>query len=205
MAYTGINANGALNPVCGNIGVFPGNLGTITGLLGQSAGCTGVTFTGPAAGPASIAQSDLANAYATAAGRTPNHVYPAGDVDLANMTLASGLYQASSSLQISAGTLTLSGAAGSVFIFQIGSTLTTASSTHVVLTGGVTADNVYWQVGSSATLGSSSTFSGIIMANDDITVGADSTVSGQTLALGIGGASGVGLMVFDGNDTVTVP
>jgi len=150
-----------------------------------------------------MAQYDLATAYADAAGRTPNTIYPAGDVNLANTTLTPGIYQATSSLQIGAGTLTLSGGSGSVFIFQIGSTLTTASSTVVALTGGVSAANVYWQVGSSATLGSSSAFSGIIMANDDITIASGATLAGQALALGVGGATGAGTIILGGGDTIT--
>jgi hypothetical protein len=205
LAYSGINGNGAQNSVCGDIGVFPGNLATITGLVDQSLGCIGTTYTGPNAGPASIAQSDLATAYADAAGQTPTTIYPAGDVDLANKTLTPGVYKATSSLQISAGTLTLSGGSGSVFIFQIGSTLTAASSTQVLLVGGVSAANVYWQVGSSATLGSSSAFSGIIMANDDITIAGSATLAGQALALGVGGATGVGTIILGGGDTITTP
>jgi hypothetical protein len=87
--------------------------------------------------------------------------------------------------------------ANAVFIFQIGSTLTTASSSQVVLLNGAQAQNVFWQVGSSATLGTSSTFEGAIMAYASITVESDATLQGQALA-------STAAVTLNGN-TVTVP
>jgi type VI secretion system secreted protein VgrG len=69
-----------------------------------------------------------------------------------------------------------------VYIFQIPSTLTTASGSQVILSGGATADNVFWQVGSSATLGTGSLFSGTILAQASVTVTTGAVLSGRALA-----------------------
>jgi hypothetical protein len=81
-------------------------------------------------------------------------------------------YKASSTLALSVGNVTLDaqGNANAVFIFQVGSTLTTSASTQVVLAGGAQAKNIFWQVGSSATLGTSSVFKGNILALASITM-----------------------------------
>lgn len=94
-------------------------------------------------------------------------------------TYTPGTYTASSSASLT-GTITLNGAGN--YYFQIGSTLTTAASATILLTGGATASNVFWQVGSSATLGATNTFNGNIIAEDSITVGGG-TVNGSLIAL----------------------
>ena len=85
-----------------------------------------------------------------------------GAFGLGGLTLPPGLYKSTSSLAISSGDLTLDaqGDANAVFIFQMASTLTTTSGRAVVLIGGAQASNVFWQVGSSATLGTTSVFKG---------------------------------------------
>jgi hypothetical protein len=131
---------------------------------------------------AAQAQLDLTAAYNFAAGV----VLPAPQVlpgNLSGLTLAEGVYKTSSSTGLLApGALTLIGNANSVFIFQIGSTLTTGTSTMVVLGPGVLAKNVFWQVGSSATLGTSSSFAGTIMAQASITLGTNASLQGRALA-----------------------
>jgi len=130
---------------------------------------------------AAQAQVDLTAAYNFAAGIT----MPAPAVlpgDLMGLTLTEGTYKTSSSTMISAGTLTLTGNANSVFVFQIGSTLTTLPGTQVVLSGGVLAKNVFWQVGSSATLGVGSSFSGTILALQSITLDTGASLQGRALA-----------------------
>src|SRR5207247_7550164 len=89
-----------------------------------------------------------------------------------------------SSLEISSGDLTLDaqGDANAVFIFQIASTLTTTTGRQVILSGGARAANVFWQVGSSATLGTGSVFKGNILALASITVTTGATVEGRLLA-----------------------
>jgi hypothetical protein len=127
------------------------------------------------------AQSDLTTAYNNAAGQGPTTPIVA---DLGGQTLAAGVYNSASSIGLT-GTLTLNGGGNpaSVFVFQAhSSTLTTASSSQVVLINGAQACNVFWQVGSSATLGTDSNFVGTILASQSITVTTNVTIAGRVLA-----------------------
>lgn len=100
--------------------------------------------------------------------------------DLGGKTLTAGVYTFSSSAQLT-GTLTLSGKG--IFIFQMGSTLTTASNSKVLVTNGAQACGVYWKVGSSATLGSGTQFKGTIVALTSITMVTGATIlPGRALA-----------------------
>ena len=103
--------------------------------------------------------------------------------DLGGMTLTPGVYCFSSPAQLT-GTLTLNalGIASSVFVFKIGSTLTTASASSVLMINGGSPCNVFWQVGSSATLGSTTAFQGSIIALTSITLNTGARVSGRALA-----------------------
>jgi hypothetical protein len=127
------------------------------------------------------AQSDLTTAYNDAAGRTTGAITIAGD--LGGLTLAPGLYKSTSTLAIT-GTLTLDalGDSGAAFIFQVASGLTTATGSQIILSGGAQAQNIYWQVGSSAVLGTNSVFKGIIMADQSITIASGATLEGRALA-----------------------
>lgn len=163
---------------------------TVNGHLGVSAGTAvtgfppglvnGVIFAGDST--AAQAQLDLTTAYNDAAGRTVGAVTVAGN--LGGRTLTPGLYKSTSSLEISSGDLTLDaqGDANAVFIFQMASTLTTTSGRLVILSGGAKASNVYWQVGTSATLGTTSVFKGTIMADQSITLTTGATLDGRALA-----------------------
>jgi hypothetical protein len=170
-------ANTGPTSVDGDIGVWAG-----TAVTGFPPGTlTGTIYTGPGAGPAQTAQSDLTIAYNEAAGKPPGTSVSG---NIGGLTLAPGVYTATSSLAISSGDLTLTGLGDSnaVFIFQIASTLTVTSGRLVILTGGAQAANVFWQVGSSATLGTGSDFSGIIMALASITLETGATLHGRALA-----------------------
>jgi hypothetical protein len=103
--------------------------------------------------------------------------------DLGGQTLAPGLYKSASTLAIT-GDLTLdaNGDPNAVYIFQIGSALNVATHGRVVLIGGAKAANIFWQVGSSATLGTYSAFKGTMMAYASITIGTGTTLDGRALA-----------------------
>jgi uncharacterized protein (TIGR03437 family) len=137
---------------------------------------------------AAQAIADLTTAFGDAAGRTVGPITAAGN--LGGQTLAPGLYKSTSSLAISSGNLTLDaqGNANAVFIFQMASTLTTTTGLQVILTGGAQAANIFWQVGSSATLGTNSIFQGTIMADQSITLTTGATLNGRALAR-IGGVT----------------
>jgi hypothetical protein len=103
---------------------------------------------------------------------------------LSGLTFAPGVYTNSSTVLLSAGNVTLDGQgdANAIFIFQIGSTLTTLGSTQVILAGNAQAQNVFWQVGSSATLGTNSIFQGTILSLQSITLDTGATLIGRALA-----------------------
>ena len=166
--------NTGATTVNGDLGVSPG-----TGLTGAPT-VNGATHLGDSV--AAQAQLDLTTAYNDAAGRTAGAVLVAGN--LGGQTLTPGLYASTSSLEISSGDLTLDalGDANAVWIFQMASTLTTTSGRQVILAGGAKASNVFWQVGSSATLGTTSVFKGTIMALASITVTTGATLEGRALA-----------------------
>jgi hypothetical protein len=130
----------------------------------------------------------LTTAYNDAAGRTLAPVTVAGNIG--GLTLPPGLYKSTSSLAISSGDLTLDaqGDANAVFIFQIASTLITTSGREVILSGGAQSKNVFWQVGTSATLGTTSVFSGTIMADQSIALKNRAMLKGRALAR-IGGVT----------------
>jgi hypothetical protein len=127
------------------------------------------------------AQSDLTTAYNDAAGRTPVTTIA---TELGGQTLTPGVYNSASGTFQITGTLTLDAQANpnGVFIYQMASTLITASSSNVSLLGSAQACNVFWQVGSSATLGTTSTFRGNILALTSIQVQTGVTVDGRVLA-----------------------
>lgn len=135
------------------------------------------------AGLLTTAQNNLTTAYNDAAARVVTSTI---GTELGGATLLDGVYNsASTTFEIAAGkTLTLDGGgnADSVFIFKMETTLTTFGSSKVVLTNGAQACNVFWQVGSSATLGSGTSFIGNIMADQSITDNGGSTVNGRFLA-----------------------
>jgi hypothetical protein len=129
------------------------------------------------------AQADTTTAYNTAAGEAPDVVLPSAD--LTGLTLHPGVYQNASAVRLDTnGTLTLNGQGNpaSVFIFQVGSTLTTGTNSKISYINGAQPCNVFWQVGSSATLGTSSLFVGTILADQSISVSDTVTVHGRLLA-----------------------
>jgi uncharacterized protein (TIGR03437 family) len=175
---TTVTVTGA-GTITGNVGIFPGTA--------YVAGTPPVTVKGTiyAGGPvASQAQADLASAFNDAAGRSVAPITISGNIG--GLTLAPGLYKSTSSLAISSGDLTLDagGDANAVWIFQIASTLTTTSGLGVILAGGANPANIFWQVGTSATIGTTSVFQGNILAAVSISMLTGSTITGRALAMG---------------------
>jgi hypothetical protein len=158
----------------GDVGLSPGS--ALSGFPpGVALGTTHVNDAN-----ASQAQTDLVTGYNDAAGRTSTATVSG---DLGGQTLVGGVYSSASTMALT-GTLTLDaqGNRDTVFIFQVGSALTTASSSSVSLLNGAQACNVFWQVGSSATLGTTSAFVGSIIALTSVTVTTGATVEGRALA-----------------------
>jgi hypothetical protein len=170
--------------ITGDLGVSPGT--SCTGFPAPCTGGPGVvngtiyvgagSLAGPAQSDAAIAYGDLVaeacgtNLTGEILGTTPGAV-----------TLSPGVYCFPSTSAQLTGTLTLSGSG--IYVFQMGSTLTTASNSSVVLTNGATAGDVFWQVGSSATLGTGTAFVGSILAYTSDTVTTGASVTGRVFAL----------------------
>jgi hypothetical protein len=180
--------------ITGDLGVSPGT--SITGFPPGS--FTGTEHDNDAV--AATAQGDAATAYTVAAGLSPTMALTG--TNLGGLTLTPGVYFFSSSAQLT-GTLTLNaeGNPNAVFIFQIGSTLTTASDADVDLINGASGAGVFWQVGSSATLGTDTDLVGTIDAYASVTLTTGANIAcGRAIALngavtmddntvGIGGCS----------------
>jgi hypothetical protein len=157
----------------GDLGLYPGS--SVTGAP-HVLGATHVND------PVAIgAKNALTTAYNDAAGRPSNG---SAGTDLSGQVFTAGVRNASSGLLLSAGSVTLDaqGDPNAVFIFQIGSTLITGSNTTVSLVNGAQACNVFWQVGSSATLGTGTHFVGTVMAAETITANTAATIHGRLLA-----------------------
>jgi hypothetical protein len=179
--------------VTGDIGIWPA-----ASIVGFPPGTlTGVKHAGDAV--AQTAQGDLTTAYNAAAGAAGGAVLPA---DIGGLTLPAGVYRTTSaqpSLGIT-GNLTLDGGGNpnAAWIFQIQSTVTTAAgNSHIILINSASSHNVFWQVGSSATLGTNTVFQGTIMALASITGTTGATLNGRALAR-------TGAINFDSNP-VNVP
>jgi len=188
-----------------------GNLGVSPGCALSGAGTMTVSGTTNLCNAAALkAQSDLTAAYIAALG-----LKSTGDLtgtDLGGLTLKTGVYSFSSSADLATGmTLTLEGKPGAMFVFQIGTALTTGSGSSVVFINSLTGKpmndpNIFWVVGSSATLGTSTKFEGNILALSSITLDTSASITcGSALARN-------GAMTLQGNSisgcgsgTTTVP
>jgi hypothetical protein len=189
------------------------NTATPTMITGDVGEWSGTSFTGFPPGmvngtihindtTAQAGEAALAIAYQDAAGRLGAFTPAVGNVG--GLVFTPGLYRSGSSTAISGGgdlTLDAQGDPNAVFIFQIASTLTTSSGFGVTLVGGAKASQIFWQVGTSATIGVGSHFAGNILANTSITLVSGAVLDGRALA---GAVSGAGAITMDDN-TVVLP
>lgn len=193
LAGAGITFTGAINStlITGDIGSYATT--TITGL--ENTTLNGINHAGDAV--TQLGKTALGAAYTDAFERMPTVTFTP-IYDLNGLTLTGGVYNAPSSLFLT-GILTLDagGDPDSVWIFQAGSTLITGTGSNMILTGGANSANIFWQVGSSATLGTGSIFEGTILASQSITLDTGAVLNGRALAQ-------AGAVTMDYN-TVTIP
>jgi hypothetical protein len=167
--------------ITGDVGTFPTTSETGFGPC-PGADCVKLNGTNHAGDAVTQgAKTDLTTAYNDAAGRTPVTTIA---TELGGQTLTPGVYNSEAGTFGITGTLTLDaqGDPNGVFIFQMAATLVSASNSNVRLIGAAQPCNVFWQVGSSATLGTNSTFTGNILALTSIQVLTKVTVEGRVLA-----------------------
>lgn len=189
LAGSGITNTGATN-VTGDIALSPG-----TSLGGFPPGIlVGTQHINDAV--AIQAKLDLTIAYNDAAGRTSTDIVTLSG-NIGGLTLTPGLYKSTSSLAISSGDLTFDakGNAAAVFIIQMASSFTTTSGRKVFLAGGALASNIFWQVGSSATFGTTSVLKGTFLVKQSITFNTGATLDGRALTY-------TGAVVLDSNTIV---
>jgi hypothetical protein len=176
LAGAAITSTGATN-ITGDIGLSPGTSvgGFPPGIL------VGTLHINDSM--ANQAKLDLTAAYNDAAGRTATDIVTLSG-NIGGLTLTPGLYKSTSTLAISSGDVTLDakGNPNAVFIIQIASAFTVTSGRKVILSGGASASNIFWQVGTSATFGTTSVFKGTIMAMQAISFGTGATLDGKALA-----------------------
>lgn len=162
--------------VRGDLGVAPGT--SITGFGGAPDG----SVTGSVRTPADAAQAqrDTTTAYDVAAALTPTTTTRYTELD--GLSLSPGVYRGGALQLADNGALTLAGDADSTWVFQAASTLTIGSGTRITITGGASSCNVFWQVGSSATIGTGAQFQGTVLAQASVTATTSATVAGRLLA-----------------------
>ncbi|KAL8283177.1 hypothetical protein RQP46_005955 [Phenoliferia psychrophenolica] len=183
---------GAAGHYDGNIGISPTTINAVTIPPGIQP-VPGTTYytaypqvAGVVHGPgmlANKAHADMLAAYTEANNESPSSPTDSIEPVLDGMAFLPGVYRWSSEVALGAGaTVSLNGAFGSVFIFQIGSTLNTGADSKVILNGGVTPDSIYWVTGTSLGMGARSAFQGIVLTGSTAIVGANSNIKGSIYA-----------------------
>jgi hypothetical protein len=170
LAHTTVTNTGT-STIDGDLGLSPGTdvTGFPPGILNGTMHVTDAV--------AAQAKVDLTTAYGVAASLTPTQT---GISDLVGMSLTPGVYSGAD-MSLS-GALTLEGGAESVWVFQVASTLIIDSGALITMTGGASSCNVFWQVGSSATIGSGANFVGTVMADASVTADTGAVIAGRLMA-----------------------
>jgi hypothetical protein len=188
LSYAGITNTGP-SVITGNVGVSPlaGSYMTGFGTPNVVGTIYGVDATGPSGSipypvMLTVAMGDLTIAFNDAAGRTVDPIGVSGN--LGGRTLYSGLYKSNGSLEISAGDLTLDaqGDVNAVWVFQIASNFNMTAGRQIFLSGGAKASNIFWQVGSSATFGTTCKMKGTILAHTAVTFATGASLEGRAMS-----------------------
>ena len=206
-AATGISNNAGPSIINNmDVGIYPGVRSSVTGFP-PGLVIDGAIFAKGDLSPAGVdamlllAKNEATAAYLEAEGAT-NPAPSTVSGDQGGLTLAPGIYKSTSSLSVAGGNLTLDaqGDANAVWIFQIASTLTTVGGTggNIILTGGAQAKNIFWQVGTSATIGNNTIFYGNVLAYTSITMNTGAVATGRMIALN-------GAVVLTGTNTINKP
>jgi len=138
-------------------------------------------YASPTPATLTTAISDMGTAYTDAAGRPTPDFTNLGSGNLGGLTLTPGLYKWTSGVTIPTN-VTISGGPNDIFIFQIAGTLVMSASTSIILSGGVVASNIFWQVAGAVTIGANAVFSGIVLAQTSVALVTSASLSGRILA-----------------------
>lgn len=191
LAKTAIN-NSSTSAITGDLGLSPAATSYITGLAltlatgyATSAQVTGNVYAADMASPTptnlTTAVNNMITAYNDAAGRPSPDFSELGTGNIGGMTLTPGLYKWTSAVTMPS-SITISGGANDVWIFQIAGNLTMSSAVNITLTGGAQAKNIFWQVAGQATFGTTSHFEGVILSMTGITFQTNASITGRALA-----------------------
>lgn len=191
LAKTAIS-NGSTSNITGDLGLSPAAQSFITGFsltnatgYATSAQVTGKVYAADQASPTPInlttAVNNMVTAYNDAAGRPSPDFVELGTGNIGGRTLAPGLYKWSNTVTIPT-SITISGGANDVWIFQIAGNLTMSSAITITLAGGAQAKNIYWQVAGTVTIGTTSSVQGNILSMTGITFQTGASLNGRALA-----------------------
>lgn len=192
LAKSGVSTTGS-TAITGNLGLSPAAASFVTGFalsapptsFTTSALITGQVrasdYDAPTPANLTTAVLDMQAAYTDAAGRSLPDFTELGAGDVDGLTLVPGLYKWGTGVSFANG-VTLNGGASAVWIFQVAQNLTVGNGAIVTLTGGAQARNVFWQVAGQATLGTTSSFAGIILSQTAIAFNTGATLTGRALA-----------------------
>jgi len=194
LAKTGISITG-VSDITGDIGVSPADATYITGFglimdpsgtFSTSSLITGkvyaADYTDPTPTKMTTAIGDMETAYTDASGRTVPDYSELYTGDLTGQTLTPGLYKWGTGVMVSAGGVTISGAADDIWIFQVAGDLTFGDGANVTLLGGAQVSNIFWQVAGQVSLGTTAAMKGIILCQTQIVMNTGATLNGRAMA-----------------------